>query len=305
MKNTLSSLLTKHIEIHMTPREKKLVWEAISLRTETLNVNVRKPILSRLYYRGLVPAIAKRGMFFPRNRYVLSVIVSTLIVSGGISAYAVNALPGDALYIIKTNLNENVQIALSLTPEDKAKTAALLATKRLEEVEKLALVGKLTPDAVNQTSTLFNSHLYVLEKQLTKLEEKSKFSAMADVGIFFQTRIAVHVAVLKDIEVNIRILSRSKTKEVADTDIHLVTSVEKQVLTAVVPAVVVTHNAIMQISSSKPEIIETKGAVATLHIDPSVAKEYLTELHSTIGIPASIMQERAPTIVPVLVPQSD
>lgn len=290
MKNIIS-LFTLYKDIQMTPKEKKAVWDKISASTFILiNEPVRKPILSRLYYGGLLPAIRIQNINFQRRKYAFSVFASTIIVSGSISAFAQGALPGDLLYPVKTNVNEKLIIVLAITPEDKAKTEAILATKRLEETEKLALEGKLNPTLLKQTNDAFANHVHNFEKYLTKLESKSKFVAIEKVGIFFQTRIAVHATVLKEIERNNKIDLPSN----------------KEVLSVITPTVIITKKASVKITPTlKEKIIDFKNInnqhFVPLDVDTKEAEVYLKELKANTGIDTSNIETIPTPLVPTAV----
>ena len=296
---------TQNIEIKMTPKEKKDTWESISLRTFLLEEKtlVRKPILSRLNYRGLLPAIKLQNTFFHKRKYAFGVIAGTLIVSGSISAFAQGALPGDLLYPVKTKVNEKLEVVLAITPEEKAETEAIQATKRLEEVEKLALKGKLTPVLVKEIGDDFDSHVRNFEKYLMQLENGSNFSSVAKIGTFFQTRIAVHIALLKK-EGGNSTKTNSFDNAVLNTaedtmDSHLTKTIEKKVLSAIVPTVIITKKAFLRISNhEQKEVVVYKNIrnqhIVPMNIDIKEVKNYIKMLRDDAKIPIQT-NENVPT----------
>ena len=308
--NNLPYIFIPKKENSMTAEEKKTIWMAISARTFEIEKNkqitpVRKGVPSRLYYRGLLPTIGLRGLCSLTRGYMLGIIAGTLIVSGSVSAFAQGALPGDLLYGVKTNVNEKLQVTLAFTPQAKASIEATLASKRLEEAEKLALEGKLNPTLEQSTNKAFNTHVRKFETQLSLLERRAEYKAIAKVGIFFQTRIAVHVAVLKDIEVNNKILSSGTVIRTpnSNVDSNVATLLEKKVLSAIIPTVLATNKALVIISTTTQE--DTAGYKKNnilLNIDTNEAKEYLTKLHEDIGVPAPLLENTPAPIVPVFIP---
>ncbi len=76
-------------------------------------------------------------------------------VGVGTSYAAEEALPGDTLYPVKINVNEQVQGALALSPQAKAGWNAKRATRRLEEAEALASEGRLTAALQTDLETRF------------------------------------------------------------------------------------------------------------------------------------------------------
>jgi hypothetical protein len=313
MNNITPTPYKHHEDIVMTPLEKEALWTSISshtfLKEEVLETSVRKPILSRLYYRGLLPAISQQSASFGKKKYALSFIAGTLIVTGGLSTFAQGALPGDFLYPVKTKVTEQVQVALLTTPEEKAHAEAILATKRLEEAETLALAGRLDQTKAQQTSEEFDEHVHKFEEHLTTLQQKKEFSVIAKIGVFFQTRIAVHAAVLKDIDINSKILasgkSPSSSKNVSVSRVIL--PLEEKALTAVIPTSIVTQKALKEIATRVHEVGTTSvGAtsksVVPLYIDRDEAKSYLLQLHENVGTPAPVLDATLAHIVPISVP---
>ncbi len=65
-----------------------------------------------------------------------------VVITGGSSALADEALPGDALYSVKIHLNENVERTLARNTVAKASVDIKHAEERLTEVELLAASGK-------------------------------------------------------------------------------------------------------------------------------------------------------------------
>ena len=68
---------------------------------------------------------------------LLMIVVSGVSVAGAAEA----ALPGDTLYAIKVNVNEEVKLALATSPAKKADVSLARAEARLAELEILASRG--------------------------------------------------------------------------------------------------------------------------------------------------------------------
>lgn len=87
----------------------------------------------------------------------------------GTSYAAENTLPGDILYPVKININEQVQGALAATPQAKADWNAKRVSRRLEEVEALVADDRLTAEhsatirtEIENSSEDFNVSIAVL-----------------------------------------------------------------------------------------------------------------------------------------------
>src|SRR3989344_5959660 len=70
-------------------------------------------------------------------------IVLALLLGGGVTFGAERALPGDALYPVKIHINEQVRGFAIVTSEGRANWESNVASRRLEEAEKLAAQSKL------------------------------------------------------------------------------------------------------------------------------------------------------------------
>jgi len=292
--------------IAMTSIEKEQVWNRVAQRTfhkgETA-LPVRNSFIGRLYYRGLRSIPRKSYAFHNMGAYTVACLILTLITSSTLSVFAQDTLPGDLLYPVKTQVNEKILVVLASTPEEKAKREAVLAARRLEEAETLVLVGKGDPLLIAQVNEAFSAHAQNFQKQLEKLQEQKKFSKIVNVGVFFQTRIAVHAAILRDIEIHHKImLQEKKDRAVYTFPAHTILVLEKTVLTAAIPTVHMTAEALHKISKESETSLVSQTLTTELHIDHDEAKLYLQTLNTTVGIPLTLLENVPLVTPPVFVP---
>lgn len=292
----------------MSKEEEKTLWERISVRT--FDAPVRKPILSRLYYGGLLPAIKIQNIHFQKKKYAFGAFASTIIISGSISAFAQAALPGDLLYLIKTNINEKLKVTLALTVEEKAEAEAILATKRLEETEALAIKGRLNPVIIKETSTAFKTHVDNFEKHLIELDKKAKFDSIKKIGVLFQTRIAVHTTILDEIESTIGNSTSSNIKNLnslgTTTNSFVVTDIKKEVLQSVIPTVLITKKAFVATVPVPNEEKKDYKKINNQHfvpleIDSEEARNYLKKIQEEVGIDTTKIISIPTPLVPTVV----
>ncbi len=97
-----------------------------------------------------------------------AVIAGLLIValggsSAGAASLAENALPGDLLYPIKVNVNEEVRAALASTPEKKADVALARAERRIDELNTLAARGELSEEIKTEIDSRIDEHVHDAE----------------------------------------------------------------------------------------------------------------------------------------------
>ncbi len=130
------------------------------------------------------------------------IILITLVVGGGVSVAAQNSLPNEALYFVKTGLNENVRAFVAYSEKLRAEVAADLAIRRLEEMEKLAAKGEVRTEVRTRVQAKFNDHANEFKLRIFRLKEKGDLSAAADIQSNFETSLRAHEQVLASLNVN-------------------------------------------------------------------------------------------------------
>lgn len=90
--------------------------------------------------------------------YMTAVILLVLMIGGGTSFAAQSALPGDFLYPVKVEINENVESAFAVSNKSEATLQAKLVEERLSEAEKLAVKGTLTNEASLELRNRIEAH---------------------------------------------------------------------------------------------------------------------------------------------------
>jgi hypothetical protein len=85
-------------------------------------------------------------------------LILALCVGGGVSLAAENSVPGDVLYVVKTEVNENVRAAVAVSAEAEANWQAKAAERRLKEAQELSAQGELTADVAAELGAQFSEH---------------------------------------------------------------------------------------------------------------------------------------------------
>jgi hypothetical protein len=93
-----------------------------------------------------------------------------LVVGGGTTALANNALPGDALYQVKINVTEQVAAAFKFNDEARADFEIDLAARRVEEANQLQAKGELNAETEQQLAVSFEKHASQVESRIGKLK---------------------------------------------------------------------------------------------------------------------------------------
>ncbi|HET8574804.1 MAG TPA: DUF5667 domain-containing protein [Candidatus Paceibacterota bacterium] len=129
-------------------------------------------------------------------RGVLVGVLGAVLVGGGVASAATDALPGDALYPVKINLNEKVQSLVTISPEAQAKLQTEFAETRLREAETLALQGKLSAQTQENLEERFEEHAKASEKSLSEIQGQDKEAIIAEIQSEFEAALAAHEELL-------------------------------------------------------------------------------------------------------------
>jgi len=125
--------------------------------------------------------------------------VALLIVLGSVSAAAQGALPGEPLYAVKVNINEQVSGAFAFSPQAKAQHEASLAATRLDEAVDLSAQGKLTPQARAQIEANLQTHVDNVEKNVDKLTSQDDARGAIEVSSDLASTLNAHEQVMQSL----------------------------------------------------------------------------------------------------------
>lgn len=127
------------------------------------------------------------------------VLVIALLVTGSASFAAENDLPGDFLYPVKINVNEEVHSLLAVSNEAQARWDARRAERRLEEAEELAARGELTSDIRAKLEAKFESHAEAFEDRASRIETKQGTESAFELHSNFEASLRAHERILAQI----------------------------------------------------------------------------------------------------------
>lgn len=119
-----------------------------------------------------------------------------LVVGGTASASANGALPGDALYPLKVNVNERVERALALSSEDKAYVDVRHAEERLSEIELLAAKGSVNQEVATEAATKVMSAIDAANSTVGSLEEGGDEGGAGDLRAHIASALLAHADIL-------------------------------------------------------------------------------------------------------------
>lgn len=119
----------------------------------------------------------------------------------GVSIIAERSVPGDFLYPVKVQINEEVRSSLSLSPYAKVAWETERLERRITEARLLASEGKLTNEAQEKVAQAVKSHTDAAQREIAHLRESDSDEA-AIAGIAFASALAVQSEVLESHNAN-------------------------------------------------------------------------------------------------------
>lgn len=222
--------------IHLSADEKKRIHR--NLYALVHNTPVRKTATLR-YNTHTKPVWA----FLPANMLMKPMAITLIIaflMSGGVSYAAEGALPGDAFYPVKVEINERVRGWVAVSEEAKTEWQTRVVERRLEEAETLAAENRFTADARNRIEANFEAHAERVEEHIARMEANENLHVAADISSNFETSLRTHAAVLERlnadaeiehliVKVHARVAQAAKSRQDAETRIATSTSANVKV----------------------------------------------------------------------------
>jgi len=136
-------------------------------------------------------------LFFNKEHMYAKLATILILLSGTGTAFAAeNTIPGDALYNVKVNINENVRGALAISSEAKSNWEAQVAERRLDEASKLAAQGKLTAELETKLESKFTEQTQKIKDRIAKLQETGKEDSASELSTRLQSALQIHSEIL-------------------------------------------------------------------------------------------------------------
>jgi hypothetical protein len=118
--------------------------------------------------------------------------ILVLVMLGGGVTLAENALPGDLLYPVKVEVNENIQSALAVGAENEGEWNIRQAERRVHEALRLSSRGALTSDVEVRINADLSKHIEEARKEINDLEARGEFSASARLKTQLDARLEAY-----------------------------------------------------------------------------------------------------------------
>lgn len=184
MKDNLEKIIQSARSANLRPEEKASI--RASLLHKINNTPVSSPFWSFAFTKSY-------------HYYVPAFMILFIFVSGGTSYFAHNSLPGDALYPMKINVNENLEYYSAFTDRQVAEVVAIQATRRLDEAELLAVKGALKVEQNEAIKNSFSKKVVALNNTFAKMEEKGEIDSALEVLSMFDNKVKDKLNVLSNI----------------------------------------------------------------------------------------------------------
>lgn len=181
--NNLEKILAEASNIRLSNEEKLSIKNAVISHVQN-NPIIQKPIKSPFRSFNLLTF---------RALYTIPVALFVFIMAGaGTSYVAQSSLPGDALYPVKLNVNENIESLIAVSPEAKAEIDLKQVSTRLDEAEALNVSGNLTEVKSQSLQANFSKKVESLNKNLDEVKRKGNSKKAEKVSESFEREIDEH-----------------------------------------------------------------------------------------------------------------
>ncbi len=279
--------------ISLSTEEKKRLWHNVDAYVLN-NPVVEAPVIRRVNHGKLSP------FFFHTQRIAVFSLVAVMVLGGSTSIAAQTALPNDALYSIKVNVNEEVRSWFSFGAESKAYYETKRAGERLDEAQKLAVMGKLDTQAKEKIQTNLKKHVENVQKQIATIEANNDLKVAIDVSENFENSLKEHTKSLTKIEQeqkteNKVAVAQTKEKvEPATEETPVTPSTETSVMSVEVAP---TDSVVEDVELAKTEAVDTASVEPVEIADPvepveqSEISQIVNTVQENINVSAQIRQE--------------
>lgn len=139
-------------------------------------------------------------IFNLNTKSMTAALLAIMLIVGGSTSYAAEgAVPGDFLYPVKVEFNENIKSTFAISDEAEAKLQARLAKERLAEAQELAADGRLTAENAADLSARLKHHYEVAEEKNEAGEAEGDYQSSAAVRASIEGTFSTYAEVLSDL----------------------------------------------------------------------------------------------------------
>ncbi len=162
-----------------------------------------------------------------KHSFAYATMCALIIGTTATSFAAERALPGDILYPVKTEINENIAKSLSVTKEQKAKINVKLVDKRMEELTEMVVTKQDTPEKIDIVVAKLEEHKQEIQEYVSEVQESDIKESEIAVAIYTELESVVdaHIDILEDIAEDTKkdevVVAKENPKDTQSTSISI------------------------------------------------------------------------------------
>ncbi len=118
-----------------------------------------------------VPVTRSTPLLSLRYSFMPLILILAVVIGGSTTFAAQNAVPGDFLYPVKTEFNENIRTAFAFSADSEAKVQTAILEERIEEAQNLHAAGRLSTETATQVSANITNQFAVASNASAKSSE--------------------------------------------------------------------------------------------------------------------------------------
>lgn len=119
----------------------------------------------------------KIGSWASNHTYMSKFIIAlgaVIVLGGGVSFAAAQAVPGDLLYGYKLSVNEKVGDLMATSEQARVNRNVMLAERRIQEAADASANSKVEAEVYANVVADFNARMKVVSDRITKLEAEER-----------------------------------------------------------------------------------------------------------------------------------
>lgn len=225
-------------------RIKNLFKELKSVKmTETEKSLIRARLVDLSGFQTAKPTVDKyrspytTWSFSTNFRSVGAGVFILLLASTGVSFAAEQTLPGDILYPVKVNVNEEVRGALTISNTNKMDWEKERVVRRVVETETLLKTNKFTPKRKAQAETALKTQMATFAAAAAETSAKDPNAVIAATAEL-EPALKVHQEVISNLATDITVdVNATDTENILDTVALGITAASQQETVAIDVAV--------------------------------------------------------------------
>lgn len=144
------------------------------------------------------PYVTRVFMALSHSRVAGTVFAMVLMATGGLTYASAQALPGETLFSMKTDVTEKMEGFLILSEKSKAEFEVKLTKRRLEEATLLAKAGKLDAETQVTVAENIKEHVEKAGVHTDEMVKSAQLDAAQVITVDLENTLTTHSESLSD-----------------------------------------------------------------------------------------------------------